>query len=452
MKNRPEKAGIPRYSLLLPKFLSMKKLLLGIFVLLGSLVVKAQDTITFMQYNLLNYGNFTSYCTSSNNNVARKTGYVAEIVHYVKPDILSVNEITGVRTYHDYLLNNGLNSDGVDYYAKAPSLSPDDAYLVNMLYYNKEKLGLAAHTIAQTYVRDVDVYKLYYKSSTLNQGDTTFIFCVVAHLKAGSDPEGSYTNQNKRKIMAENTMDYIATHDPDENYLLMGDFNLYTDQEPAFQEFIHYKTASVRFYDPVNQIGDWHNNSQYALYHTQSTHSYSSGCPSGGGLDDRFDFILISNNVKQGNKKVKYVPGSFHVVGQDGKHFNKALLDDPQNTMVPSNVLNALYQNSDHLPVTLKVTVNQPTGIRQQHSDIEQLKFNNPVKDILNFEVNTARPVTLQVKVFSLVGKQVLQKKIVLQKGRSRHGMNIGNLPKGLYILQFTEPNGYSFSRKLLKY
>lgn len=431
----------------------MKKILLGIFIILGTLSLRAQDTLTFLQYNLLNFGNFTSYCPSSVNNVARKTGYVGVIVHYVKPDIFTVNEMTGTRSYHDYLLNNGLNSDGVEEYAKASdNLAPNDAYLVNVLYYNKNKLGEAGHVVAQTYIRDVDIFKLYYKSANLNEGDTTFIYCVVAHLKAGRDYNGSTANQGKRKIMAKNTMDYIAAHHPDENYLLMGDFNLYTDQEPAFQEFINYKNAAIRFNDPVNQIGDWHNNEKYALYQSQSTHTADNGCASTGGLDDRFDFILLSNNVKYGDKKVKYIPGTFHVVGQDGKHFNQAVNSSPTNTSVPSNVLNALYQNSDHLPVTLKVAVSQPTGIPQIHSDIEQLGFTNPVSNVVNFNVKAERAVTMQVEVFSLVGKRVMTHTFSIERGSSKQAMNVSGLPKGLYILRFTESNGHSFSRKLLKY
>jgi endonuclease/exonuclease/phosphatase family metal-dependent hydrolase len=434
-------------------FKEMKKLLLGFLILLAAFSLKAQDTLTFLQYNLLNYGNFTSYCTSNNNNVARKTGYIGLIVHYIKPDIFTVNEMTTTTSYHDYLLNKGLNTDGVDEYAKASDTYYNDyQYTMNVLYYNKNKLGEAGHTIAQTYIRDVDVYKLYYKSADLAQGDTTFIYCVVAHLKAGSDPEGSSSNQNKRKVMAKNTMDYIAAHDPDENYLLMGDFNVYTDQEPAFQEFINYNTKAVRFIDPANAVGNWHNNPDFAKYHSQSTHSYSNGCPSSGGLDDRFDFILISNNVKSGNKKVKYIPESFHVVGQDGKHFNKALLDDPQNPTLPSNVLNALYQNSDHLPVTLKVTVNRPTAVREIHSDIDRLQFTNPVKNTVRFNIRSDKAMTLNVEIFSLVGNKVLQQRFSVPKGASQRLLQIGQLPKGLYILQFTEPNGHRFSRKLLKY
>ena len=430
----------------------MKKFLLGLFIVLGGFTVRAQDTLTFLQYNLLNYGNFTSYCTANNNNVSRKNGFIGTIVHYVKPDIFTVNEITGSRAYHKNLLDNALNTDGINYYRMATSLSPDDAYLVNMLYFNKNKLGLAAHTLAQTYVRDVDVYKLYFKSANLNQGDTTFIYCVVAHLKAGRDYSGSTTNQNKRKIMARNTMAYIASHHPDENYLMMGDFNVYTDAEPAFQEFINYKDTAIRFHDPVNEVGDWHNNPTYAMYQSQSTHTYSNGCPSGGGLDDRFDFILISNNVKSGNKKVKYISGSFDVVGQDGKHFNLAIDDSPANTSVPKNVLNALYNNSDHLPVTLKVTVNQPVGIPQMHSDIDQLDFTNPVNNVLNFKVNAAKTTSLKVEVFSLLGQKVMQREFSVSKGDSQLTMDVSNLFKGLYILRFTESNGHSFSRKLLKY
>ncbi len=130
------------------------------------------------------------------------------------------------------------------------------------------------------------------------------------------------------------------------------------------------------------------------MVQSQSTHTSSSGCAVGGGLDDRFDFILISNNVKYGNKKVKYVPGSFHVVGQDGKHFNEAVNSAPTNTSVPANVLSALYNNSDHLPVTLKITVNQPLGIPQMHSDINQLRFTNPVNNILNLKVDAAKTIS----------------------------------------------------------
>ena len=427
----------------------MRKFILGLVIVFSAFVVKAQDTLTFLQYNLLNYGNFTSYCTSGNNNVSLKTGYVGLIVHYVKPDIFTVNEMTVNSYYHNYLLDNGLNTDGVNYYAMASdTLKNNYQYTMSVLYYNKNKLGEAGHFVAQTDIRDVDIFKMYYKSANLSQGDTTFIYCVVGHLKAGTGEE----NENKRAIMAENTMAYIATHHPNENYLLMGDFNVYSSSEPAFQAFINYKDTSIRFHDPVNEVGDWHNNPVYAKVQTQSTHTSTSGCPSGGGLDDRFDFILLSTNVKNGTKGVKYVPNSFHVVGQDGKHFNEALTDPPENKSVPANILNALYKNSDHLPVTLKVTVNKPLGVPQIHSDIDQLSFANPVNNTLDLKIDAARQTKLTMEVFSLVGQKVMQKEFMVSQGFSRQAIDVSHLQKGLYILRFTEPDGYNLSRKLLKY
>ena len=430
----------------------MKKILLWFFVL-GFLSANAQDTLTVMQYNLLNYGNYTSYCPSNINNVAQKTGYIGTIVHYVKPDIFTVNEISTTISYHDGLLNNGLNSNGVDEYAKASdTFNNGYQYTMNVLFYNKNKLGEAGHTIAQTYTRDVDVYKLYYKSSRLSSGDTTFLYCVVAHLKAGNDYNGSTTNQNKRKIMAENTMDYIATHQPDNNYLLSGDFNLYSDQEPAFQQFVDYKVPAIRFNDPANEIGDWHNNPDFSLYQTQSTHTIDNGCASSGGLDDRFDFILISNNIKNDNKRVGYLAGSFHVVGQDGKHFNQSLISSPANTSVPSDVLNALYNNSDHLPVTLKLVVNEPVGIQQfVRSAFDDIQFRNPVADRLNLRFNVNKPTTATIEIYSLLRQQILMKKERLQKGRNQLDMNVSSLLKGMYIVRFTDGDGLSQSRKMLK-
>jgi len=429
----------------------MKKILLWIFVF-GFLSAGAQDTLTVLQYNLLNYGNYTDYCTSSNNKYTTKDNYIKTIVHYVKPDIFSVNEITGSPSIHQHLLNYALNTDGTTYFAMAPTKSYANDYLVNMLYYNAEKLGLAGHAIAQTYIRDVDVYKLYYKSSRLSSGDTTFLYCVVAHLKAGNDYDGSTANQNKRKIMAENTMNYIAAHQPDNNYILSGDFNLYSDQEPAFQQFINYKVPAVRFNDPADEIGAWHNNPNFSLYHTQSTHTADNGCASTGGLDDRFDFILISNNIKNDNKKIGYLAGSFQVVGQDGKHFNQSLISSPANTTVPPEVLNALYNNSDHLPVTLKLIVDEPVGIPQfVHSAFDVVQLTNPVIGQLNLRLGVNKTTVATIEIYSLLGQRMMMKKQQLQSGQNQLEINVSSLPKGMYIVRFTDDDGLSQSRKMIK-
>ena len=216
----------------------------------------AQDTLTVLQYNLLNYGNNTDYCTQSNNNINDKDAYIRTIIDYVKPDIFCVNEISKSPAIHQRLLDNTLNVVGVNHYRKADFIKVADSYLVNMLYYNSEKLQLHSHTIAQNYIRDIDVYKLYYRSDDLPDGDTAFVTCVVAHLKAGN----TSLDRDKRTVMANNAMDYIADYEIDGNLLFMGDFNVYTSSETAYQLLLDYVVPEVNFFDPIDTPGSWNNN------------------------------------------------------------------------------------------------------------------------------------------------------------------------------------------------
>jgi len=56
--------------------------------------VSAQDSLKVMQYNLLNFGNFTDYCSININNPTSKTAWLKTIVDYYLPDVFSVNEIS----------------------------------------------------------------------------------------------------------------------------------------------------------------------------------------------------------------------------------------------------------------------------------------------------------------------------------------------------------------------
>jgi hypothetical protein len=268
----------------------------------------------------------------------------------------------------------------------------------------------------------------------------------VAHLKAGSD---SY---DTRKIMAENTMNYIAGLDPEANYLLMGDFNLYSDQEQAWKAFTMNNNNIINFNDPVNQSGHWHNNSQYSDYHTQSTHASFNSCAAGGGMDDRFDFILISNDIKKGSKRIQYVANSYWAVGQDGKHFNKSILDSPTNHSVPSEVLTALYKNSDHLPVTLKLAVGGTIGIEEQkNTSFGALIIVNPVNNKLlkaSFYSNRVQKAILTF--YDFTGKRYFVKVLHTSKGKNTFSFPLETLSSGIYIVKLTDEKGFFKTAKVI--
>ena len=425
----------------------MKKIIVFLMLLATTGIASAQDTLTVLQYNLLQYGNDYGGCNSTNNNVTTKDGYIKTIINYVKPDIFSVNEMVASEAMMEHLLGV-INTTWTSRYKRPAFVHSNAPYLANAIYYNSKKLTFQKQIVVQDYVRDINLFKFYYNSSQLEQGDTAFVICIVAHLKAGSGTD----NSNKRKVMATNTMNYLKNHNQKANYLMMGDFNLYGETEPAWLQLTMNSNTNINFNDPVNQSGDWHNNYAFRNYHTQSTHSEDNGCASYGGMDDRFDYILISNYIKNGTEHVKYVDGSYWALGQDGKHFNKGLLDAPTNTSVPANVLNALGKNSDHLPVTLKLSVDQHVGIDEyQYTLFTDISFVNPVNDRLKLNITTQSNTPATLAVFDMQGRLKMQQSFMLTKGKSIQTVNTSRLSTGLYFIRITDKNGVSVTRKMVK-
>jgi hypothetical protein len=106
-----------------------------------------------------------------------------------------------------------------------------------------------------------------------------------------------------------------------------------------------------RLMDPIHKKGKWHDKSKHRRIHTESTRKSKFGGGKGGGLDDRFDIILISYGLVQDGKLI-YRPGSYVTCGNDGKHLNKAV-NKPKNKSVSPDIADALYMVSAHLPVII---------------------------------------------------------------------------------------------------
>ncbi len=425
-------------------FFGMKKLLAFGCSILLAICSNAQDTLTVMHYNLLAYGNFTSYCTSSNNNPNQKDTYIKTIVNHVKPDIFTVNEISSSSTYQSRLLNNALNVDGVTKYKRASVSNVAGSDIVNMIYYNSEKLTLKQSHVAQSDVRDIDIFELYYNGSNFVEEDTIYIYCMVAHLKAGNTP----SDETQRGQMVKGAMAYYKKHFEPGNFMAMGDFNLYTYQEPAYQSFTKFVYPEYNFNDPVKREGKWNNNASFKDVHTQSTHT-NGECFASGGMDDRFDFVLASDAIIKGKRAVKYIPGSYWAVGQDGLHYNKALLDQPQNTSVPTDVLTALYQNSDHLPVMLKLLVDKSLTV--DHSpQFKFIRVVNPVQDAIVIELSNPSSHQLTCSVFDLSGRVLIQSTSLSNDGLYSIRIPASTLKPGLYLLQATDEHGCIANRKII--
>lgn len=420
-------------------------LLLTIISLSTSLF--AQDTIRMMQYNLMYYTDNSgiSDCNSSTNNLANKDENVKTIFQYVKPDVFCVCEMGSSMTYVNRLLNNAINVDGIDYYRNGPLTNYSGGSIANMIYYDSRKLTLYDNYYVTTSYRDINGYKMYYNSTDLEHGDTVFVTFWIMHLKAGS----SDANAAARYVQTQRLMSRLEAMGAPDNYVVSGDFNVYGASENCYQELVNYSNSFYRFYDPIDRPGEWNNNGQFADIHTQSTHTESTGCFSTGGMDDRFDIILVSPYINYGSQRVKVLPETYHALGQDGNRFNKSIVY-PTNNSIPNAVAQALYNQSDHLPVITDFAIEaSPVGVQERAADFS-ISAVNPVRDNLTVNVLTPNADVYQFQVYAMDGRLLAQYEEALDGGC--HTVRFPfEYAKGLYVLKVTDSRQQQQVWKLVK-
>lgn len=422
----------------------MRYILLSVSLFLTTIYANAQDTIRLMHYNLLNYGNYTSYCTSSNNNINQKTYDLRTITNYVLPDILTVNEMRCNSNVADIILQDVLNENGIDYFERAQMSCTSP--ISNMIFFNTEKVSLYQQDFVSTNYREIDLYTFYHNTEDLDiTHDTIFFTCIVAHLKAGN----SSSNEDERALEIQRLLNHLNQNYQPGNFLILGDFNVYTSSEEAFKKLIS-PTSTFRFFDPIEMIGSWHNNSYFAAVHTQSTHEYS-GCAAGGGMDDRFDFIMISERIKNASENIAYHPDSYQAIGQDGKHFNKAINDYPTNTSVPPDVLDALYRMSDHLPVAMQILIGRDVGVEEYPSFISDFRIINPVREEIEILIGSKININGYIRVYSITGQKVRSEKIKLLKGENTLKFDQQGYPEGFYIVRIDFEDGRTITGKMIR-
>ena len=405
------------------------------------------DTIRMMQYNLMYYttSSGVSECNSITNNLDIKDMHIKTIFQYVQPTVMCVCEMGSQTQYADRLLNNAINTDGVDYYRRGPLTSQSGGTIANMIYYDSRKLTLYKSTNITTQYRDINGYTFYYNADNLSSEDTIFMTFWIAHLKAGS----GFTNENARLAQTQKLMNRIANSGLPGNYTFSGDLNIYYSEEPAYQELTEYSNSLYRFYDPANSPGYWHNNAQFASLHTQSTHSNEADCFSGGGLDDRFDIILVSPYIYYGSDRLHLIEGSYHAVGQDGMRFNGSVTS-PINNSVPNNVANALYNQSDHLPVVMDMAIDAHVGISEHKTDFF-VKVSNPVREALQVELQSNHPEKYTISLYAVDGRLLDRHHENLDEGTHRLSYPFP-YGKGAYIVVFQNEKGQRAAKKVISF
>ncbi|BAO77062.1 hypothetical protein [Winogradskyella sp. PG-2] len=409
----------------------MKKKILSflLFSFVFSLNVSAQETFKVMFYNLLNYPLETA--------VANREDDLELILSDYQPDLFLVcelNNITGANTVLNITRSSiSANFEMATYVSNtSDDLSGNQNDLQNLLYYDSTKFILDEEIIVPTELRDFNVYKL--KLNTVDQATNPIEFyVVVCHLKASSGT----VNAQRRFEMVQELDAYLNTLPATTNVMLTGDLNIYTATESAFQELLD-STNNITFADPANRIGSWNNNVSFVDVFTQSTRTQNGFGGSTGGFDDRFDFILTSENMIS-TSAISYVADSYQVYGNNG-------LSSCYNSRINSTncgnsssefsfeIRDALHNFSDHLPVTLSLETDATVLNANNFDNVISFSLEKTIiKNELVINVNDFQLKNTDLVIYNNIGQKI---KTLRTNTDNKQRFNISGLASGLYYIE----------------
>jgi hypothetical protein len=429
-------------------------------IMLNAIGTKSQtlqsDVIKVMTYNAGSYGKTaTGQCPLLN--LTYKNAYLKTILEYEQPDILGLEKMQAV-PYNDTIgiISNVLDSVCNGCWGHSTYSDAGGDSKASMLYFNTNRFGFVSTTPVVNNdgnMDDVMLTRLYYKSDNLySTHDTIFLNILLVHFYAGS------SNATVRDSEAVHVMNWLNAHfTSPENIMVMGDFNTQASSEGCFNTFINSSNNNTLFFDPPNQLGAWSSfSTQFANYLTQSTRTVDPGdCNSTGPMANRFDHILVTGTIMNGTDSVKYIPGSFTVIGQDGQHTGTDLLAPPVNNSVPGNVDSALYYMSEHLPVYVKLgfTYTVFAGIENISNPQIKIDYTTMVTDKISIQsaANTAlssKYNDCRAEIYDMQGRIVSVNSINLNQANT---IDVTEVSAGMYFIRIVKDTTPVFTGKLIK-
>ncbi len=395
---------------------------LGLFITFS---VSAQETIKTMFYNVLEFPEASPE--------GRGT-ILKNILDTYEPDIFMVCEVQNLAGAA-IILDESLNSEGLEYDGSQfiPNVS-GPAELQQMLYWKRDKFTLLDDEILLTTVRDINHYTLQLNTADSDL-DPVIIEVYVSHLKSS---QGT-ANQNLRLSMVEEFTNSLASLDPNAFVLFAGDFNVYNATEVAYQKILD-PTNNVVMIDPIDTAGSWNNNEEFQAVHTQSTRISSSGfgAGAGGGMDDRFDFIMISQNM-QTNPILRYIPDTYQSYGNNGNCYNNDVNSTDCKGTYSQSLRNNIFNMSDHLPVVMNLETNKEIVLSTAENKVEEgLQL---VHTIINSRLDLRVPSHLfssEIVIYNALGQQISSFQL---NNEPRQSFNLTGISDGMYYLNTRQPS-----------
>jgi endonuclease/exonuclease/phosphatase family metal-dependent hydrolase len=390
-----------------------------------SISALAQNTIKAMFYNILEFPELSP----------NRISILEEILSEYRPDIFMVCEVQSQEGV-DTILNLGLNADGLNYDA-APYFEnqSSDVDLQQALFYRKDKFVLENTEVISTTVRDINKYTLL-----LNTPDPVSnpvrIYAYVTHLKSS---QGS-ANQQLRLAMIEAFVNDTASLPEDAYVLFAGDFNLYSSSEPAYVKMLD-TSNNIAMVDPIDAPGSWNNNEAFTAIHTQSTRISSGGFGggAGGGLDDRFDLIMMSQNMAT-DPNLQYIENSYKAIGNNGNCYDNSINNINCGGIYNQQVRDNLYNMSDHLPVVMELETAQQIVILETPEQVVAHPFSlkaTLVSNTLTLYTPQLDRESLHFSIYNTLGQEIETFNVY----KSTTILNVSHISNGIYYISNQSSN-----------
>ncbi len=309
---------------------------IALVALVAALPPPAQ-ALRVVTYNVLNFPGSTG---------GARLDDFAKVIDAIDPDVVIVQEMISSSGMTQFL-NGAMNATTPGEYAAGPFVDGPDTD--NSLFYKVATVQYVSHQEISTALRNISEYVL----RPVGYSSTGAQFRMYSHhMKAGA------TTDDQTQRMGEATVlrNYLNALPAGSHFIFGADMNMQSSTETAYQKLVGSESDNDgRLKDPINRPGTWHDNASFVDVHTQSPRTLQFGGGATGGMDDRFDQLLISYAFDDGSG-LSYVPGSYTPYGNDGLHLNQAI-NDGTNYAVGDTIADALHEASDHIPVYLDIQV-----------------------------------------------------------------------------------------------
>lgn len=282
-----------------------------------------------------------------------------------RPDVLFAQEIQSPTAagVMKNLLNSASGSTG-DWDVSFGSLTGTGSTSDTAMFYRTSRVGsVSANLVAPaagTSGNPRDIWRFDF-SITGNAAVNEKFAVYNVHMKSGSSTD----DQNRRQVEAaaiRTNANGLATN---YQHMVLGDFNVQSSNQDAWQTMLAAgSNTRGQVFDPINTPGSWNNNNNFRFVHTQD--------PSGAGMDDRLDSILMGAgfgdgvgteysglwNTAYSTTTWNDLNHTYRAWGNDGTSFDSNLTVNG-NAMVGATIAQSLIDvagvQGGHLPVFLDI-------------------------------------------------------------------------------------------------